>query len=540
MLGACAGSPRSLVAESTYIPDASYYLLMAEISLQRNSYLTAAEQYLNATGQSDDPELAKRATEFALEYGFESFALSAARRWLELEPDNGVAHGHAGRLYLRRSDTDRAYAHLIASLGDAPEGESFASLSADLMAEDNAWGVTAIFKRMDRQYPDSPQLQLALARAAMRSREYELAMLAARNAVDANPAALEPQILIPQALMVRGQEVDALELIEQLNENSPSIAVELEYIRLLAASDRLAEANERLANLVKTYGVQTDFVRMHALMHLAAGELDIAERDFSKLLAAGRNIYECFYYLGRIAVIRGADQEGIEYFARVRGGSYLLQAQISAVLAYQRIGEGRTALARLQSFAESYPRQALAISPTRAQILFELGETDQALAEFDALLDHRPDSVELLIAYGAMLDLAGRLGPALERMRRAVELAPMNANALNTLGYTLANRTRHHDEAYRLIRLALELEPESPAIIDSMGWALYRLGRNEEARSYLEEAYALMDDPEVVAHLGELLWANGEPESARELLDRSLAEHPDHELLIETRARVPK
>jgi len=539
---ACSGLPRDAAPESTYIPDASYYLLMAEIALQRKEFLTAAEQYLNAALLSDDVESARRATEFAAEYGYNTFELSAARRWLELEPENRAAHEHAGRLYLRRYDTNQAYAHLSVLSGNPPEDRDFLALGTDLAGEGNVAGVTTIFKRLVRQYststgPDSTGLKLALARAAMRSGDYELALMAAGQA---GTNSLESQLLTAQALMAKGNEFEALALIESLRSEPVSIAVELEYVRLLSAGERVAQANQELAELAKVYGVQPDFVRIHALINLAAGDLDIAERDFKKLLAAGQNVYECMYYLGRISVLRGAYQEGVDYFARIRGGTYLLPAQMAKARAYRELAEWQAGLDGLQTFAQDYPRHAMAIEPTRVQLLFESGEQQQALGAMDELMSLQPDSVELLLVYGALLDLAGELDRSLDVMRRAVELAPMDANALNTLGYTLANRTRHRKEAYRLIRQSLELEPDSPAIIDSMGWVLYRLGRDEEALSYLELAYALMQDPEVVAHLAELLWVTGEPDSARVLLEGSLVDYPDHELLIETQARMPQ
>jgi len=539
VFSACSGPPREEVPESTYIPDASYYQLMAEIAVQRKAYLSAVEQYLNAAALSDDPELARRAAEYANEFGYESFALSGALRWLELEPDNRAAHLLAGRLYLRRYDVQHAWEHLSRAAGDDfPDGEAALALGEELAAEGNVSGVTTIFKRFVRQYPVSPGLQLAMARAAMRSGDYQLALLAARKAANADPQALEPKLLMARALMSQGRQAEAFEQIETLRGEPAQIAVELEYVRLLSAGERVSQANEQLARLVKVYGVQPDFIRIHALMNLSAGDLDTAARDFHKLLMAGQNVYEDFYYLGRIAILNGADRDGIDYFSRVRGGSYLLPAQISESLAYQKIGNPQAGLDSLQAFSKNHPRHALDVMATRAQLLFDLGETQQALATFDELLGYRPDSVELLLAYGAMLDLAGETDRSLVVMRQAVELAPMNANALNTLGYTLTNRTRHHKEAYRLIRQAIELEPDSPAIIDSMGWVLYRLGRKGEARSYLEQAYALMDDPEVIAHLAELLWATGEPDRARALLDRSIAQFPDAGLLVETRERL--
>ena len=536
---ACAGSPRDAAPESTYIPDANYYLLMAEIALQRKEFLTAAEQYLNAALLSEDAESARRATEFAADYGYDTFALSAARRWLELEPESRAARLRVGRLYLRRYDMERAWTHLGALPGDAPEDRDFLELEAGLAGEDNTSGVTTVFKRLALQYPDSAGLQLALARVAMRSDDYDLALLAAGRSYAADADSPEPQFLMAQALMAQGNEADAFALIEQMRTEPVSIAVELEYVRLLAAGGRTAQANRQLTNLARTYGMQPDFVRIHALISLAAGDLELAERNLENLLSAGQNVYECMYYLGRIAVLRGEHRAGIGYFERIRGGAYLLPAQLAEARAYQALGEWQAGLDGLQSFARDYPRHALSIETTRARLLFDAGERQQSLDVLDELLNLQPDSVELLLIYGALLDLAGERDHSLDVMRHAVELAPMDANALNTLGYTLANRTRRHKEAYRLIRQSLELEPDSPAIIDSMGWVLYQLGRYEEARSYLELAYSQMDDPEVVAHLAELLWMTGEADQARDLLERSLAEHPDQELLLDAQSRLP-
>jgi len=101
----------------------------------------------------------------------------------------------------------------------------------------------------------------------------------------------------------------------------------------------------------------------------------------------------------------------------------------------------------------------------------------------------------------------------------------------------LTNRTRRHDEAYRLIRLALELDPGSAPVIDSMGWVLYRKGRLDEARSYLELALSQLEDPEIMAHLGEVLWVSDERERALAIWDKGLVDYPDSQPLIETRLR---
>lgn len=538
LLGACSSAPRNAAPESNYIPDGNYYLLLAEIAVQRKAWFTAAEQYLNAAEQSDDPELAQRAAEFAADYGYETFALSAARRWLELEPDHRGAHELAGRLYLRRHDEARAFEHFSAALGGEVSDESWPALDADLADEDNAAGVTSVFRQFARQYPDSVGLQAALARSALRSGDHALALHAARRFARADPEAYERQLLVARALMAVGEDFAALTRVESLRGDATPVAVELEYIRLLSASGRTPRAMAHLAQLARTYGAQPDFVRMHALISLAARDLDAAERSFRQLLADGSDMHECFYYLGRIAVIRGALTEGIGYFLRVRGGPYLVPARIGVTLAYQRRGDRQAALDSLDAFVQRYPRHAMSLEPTRAQLLFDLGRTDEALAAMQALLMVQPNDIPALLGYGGMLDLLGDRRGALEVMERAVAIAPTDPDALNALGYTLTNRTRRHDDAYRLIRTALELEPDSPAILDSMGWVLFRLGRRDEALGFLEQALAQMADPEIAAHLAEALWVTGERDRARELLDRFVDLHPDDAALADTRRRL--
>ena len=71
-----------------------------------------------------------------------------------------------------------------------------------------------------------------------------------------------------------------------------------------------------------------------------------------------------------------------------------------------------------------------------------------------------------------------------------------------------------------------------------MGWVLYRRGKLEQAREYLEQAYATMADPEIAAHWGEVLWKQGEEEAAQQLWAESLEKYPTSEPLQETMQRL--
>jgi tetratricopeptide (TPR) repeat protein len=119
----------------------------------------------------------------------------------------------------------------------------------------------------------------------------------------------------------------------------------------------------------------------------------------------------------------------------------------------------------------------------------------------------------------------------------AVKRWPKSPTSLNALGYTLADRTDRYYDAEKLIRKALRYDPESPAIIDSLGWVLYKRGKYEDAVEQLEIAYSRFPDQEVAAHLVDVLSELDRDEEALELLVSAEALSPHSELLQDVRER---
>ena len=127
----------------------------------------------------------------------------------------------------------------------------------------------------------------------------------------------------------------------------------------------------------------------------------------------------------------------------------------------------------------------------------------------------------------------------LERhLRKVLSLEPDNAAALNALGYTLVDRTGRIKEGVALITKAYKLEPDDPSIIDSMGWAEFRMGRYPQALVFLEKAYSLFPDAEIAAHLGEVLWVKGDRKRAEMIWDQALEQQPDSEIIKDTIERL--
>lgn len=162
-----------------------------------------------------------------------------------------------------------------------------------------------------------------------------------------------------------------------------------------------------------------------------------------------------------------------------------------------------------QALQQAWAIEALLLRQANQSELF-VDRVGQALAE-------DPDNEGLLYLRALEAMHLGRLSLAEQDLRRMIRVNRNNADALNALGYMLADRTQRFHEAHRLIDQALRLKPNSPEILDSMGWVNYRLGRVALALEYLERAHALSQDPEITAHLIEVLKAHGEYDRANAL-----------------------
>jgi hypothetical protein len=109
---------------------------------------------------------------------------------------------------------------------------------------------------------------------------------------------------------------------------------------------------------------------------------------------------------------------------------------------------------------------------------------------------------------------------------------------LNALGYTLVDRTRQYREGYDLVHAAFELTPDSGAVLDSLGWAQYRMGRPDEALQTLQRARERLQDPEVELHFAQVQAALKQTAQARDTVTSALDRYPEDENLKKYADRI--
>ena len=158
---------------------------------------------------------------------------------------------------------------------------------------------------------------------------------------------------------------------------------------------------------------------------------------------------------------------------------------------------------------KQHPNEAV-FPRLQGRALFDAGDRSGGISVLESAVKSFPKDTATMFALADVYADAGR-GMDAERMLRQVLAAePANANALNYLGYMLAVRGEQLDEAIRLVRRALDTDPDNGAYLDSLGWAHFRKGDLDEAEKYLAAAAAKMpENSEVQDHLGDLLARRG-------------------------------
>lgn len=140
-----------------------------------------------------------------------------------------------------------------------------------------------------------------------------------------------------------------------------------------------------------------------------------------------------------------------------------------------------------------------------------------------------PKDTDLLYSLGIVLDKLDQRDEGLATMEHIISLDPEHADALNYVGYVLADEVRDLDRAMVLITRALEHEPDSGYIIDSLAWLYFRRGENERAWEEIRRAVErVADDPVVWEHYGDIAAALGLMPKAREGYRNSLELNPDN------------
>jgi len=512
--------------------DALYQLLVAEVAGYRGEYSTALEKYVDMALKTRDAGVAQRAAMLAVYLKRYEEALTTSKIWVEQEPNSIEARRYLSEQLLRIGDMEQAIVHMeaIKNLGGLANFESFAYSAAN-MDDKGREVLLEAMSRMLAEYPGDAQLMFSKAVLLEQSGQLEEALQLA-NQLLVSKKDINVIVLKVNALKDLLRTDEALVFLEStLEELADKRRLRLIYARMLFEAERLVDAEKQYELVHQQAPNDSDILFALALISMEQGKDESAKGYLNQMIRFNRRANEAHYYLGSIADKNDKIPQAISEYKMVGPGREYLAAQvrIAALLADQdRLDDAR---AHLENQRANNPDRYNRLVMIEGQLLSERGHEAEFFELLEMVIQKQPENVELLYFRAMTGQSLGRLDVLEQDLLRVIEIDPGNADAMNALGYTLADQTDRHDEALVLIERALEIKPNEAAFIDSLGWVQYRLENYKDAVTNLRKALSLFDNDEVAAHLGEVLWVSGEQQEARNVWQKALDARPDSDIL---------
>ncbi|MGI9259226.1 MAG: tetratricopeptide repeat protein, partial [Gammaproteobacteria bacterium] len=459
-------------------------------------------------------------------------------------------------------------------------GPALAFLMEFMSTEPNTQMTTAVVSELVAAYPGTPEGHFGLARLALRSGNYAIALENAERAVEIQPEWIEAQLLYARMLVIAGRVDEGVELAADVAEERPELEVRLQYAELLLSAGRHEMARGLLDEILDENPGLPEAVRALAFLTLTLEDLEASRGHFNELRGQPQYREEAFFYLGRIDEAESQPLQAFRSYSRVTSGSNAVEAQLRAAnLLFTDLNDQPGALQHLREFGIANPDYTTEMLVAESGLLLQLDRAGEAMQRFDDAIEANPDDAVLREAHAQLyisiaqgeidseeLDAAedtlqsgldmyrdnrglryamallyqeqGRNRRSASALEDLVRDIPQDASLLNALGYLLTDRLDRHEQAVGYLEEALALEPQNPAIIDSMGWVLFNLGDYDVALEHLERAFELYPDPEVAAHIIDTQLALGNQEIALEMLREQLEQHPDSPHLQELDQRL--
>lgn len=523
--------------------DLMYEVLVGELSGQFGDVEQALEHYINAANLSDDPSVAERATRIAMFAKDWPAGLRAATRWSELAGDNLEISQILGVLELRSGNVDAAVPHFekIMSAADDSPAKGFSIIGAVLIREAEADAAIQLLEKLVNKHFENPYGHLTLASLAFQAQDFQRTIDESELALGFKPDLIEARAMRAQALMNLEETDQALQEMKSIVEESPgNREMRMAYARMLLSAEKYDEAATEFDILLAENPNDTDLIYTLGLLRLQQEKYDAAEVQFKRLVERNQRKDEGHYYLGRVAEEQKHQQQAIAEFEKVAQGQYYLDAKARIATIYVELDGIDKAQKYLKDVRGnlSSPENIIEVYLIEGQLLHDGKLYVAAMDLYSEGLQEFPGHSDLLYARALMAEEIDRIDLLETDLKAILSEDPDNASALNALGYTLADHNFRVNEALGYIQRALEIRPDDPAVIDSMGWVQFRLGNFLEAENYLRKAYGLLEDAEIAGHLVELLLAQGNHDEARKLVSESLEREPEDEYLLELQQKI--
>lgn len=523
--------PLPLTAELTYL------ILTAEVAAQRGDIIGAAELYDRAAQSVESPSLASRSTQMANFTRDQRRIERALDRWTEVSPDDADIYMLKAPFLLLQGQFDAVPEAVNKALALAPEKTTdyLGRLTDNLSKIVQADTALPLFSKLDVYQQNNTEALYQFGRLATFYKQYDDALPALNKVLEAEPQHDDALILKAKVLQRSGKGEQALDAIRPAaTQRDASRFLRFTYGQLLGENNFVDESRLIFERLYQE-DPAADIAFALGVIAIEQEQGDKAKQYFNRLLDLGDPGQQAAYFMGVAEKVSGNVDEALSWFSSVPNNNPRFQAaQTHYVTLLADNGALAKARVHLANIRTANPNLAVQYYLFESAFLRERHLKQASYELLDQALTEHPNDIDLLYGRAMAAESIDRIDLLEQDLRAILKIDPKHAQTLNALGYTLTDRTDRHQEALVLINQALELEPNDPFFLDSLGWVYYRLGDLEKAEQYLKQAVAIQTDPEFLAHLGEVLWQRGEQREAKKIWQQGLEYDAENPLLLKT------
>jgi tetratricopeptide (TPR) repeat protein len=518
---------------STYVPgelngESLYDLLIAELAGHQQQYDVSLEKYLKQAELTGDPGIIRRAARIAQFTENPAALEKAAHIWMQHEPASEEPQALLAGLLLHKKEF-KAALPFVKKTFSTKNHQILALLkaSAGKIPPDAAQMYLEILIQQLKASPKDADLWLTRGIFERHLVNPESALKSFSKAITLNPDTETAVIQKADLLKEMGRYNDALKLISPWLKNNPeNKQLTLIKIQTLYKADKPKSATQESYKLISDFSDDDQLHLYLALLALDFNRLNDSKTMLETLVNRTKD-NALHFYLGLIAEQSNQPEQAIEHYLQVDSGSNILQSYTRLIALLSGAANEQRVAGILDQAIIDNPEFGPDLVNLHADWLRSANLTQNAIRRLNEGLATYPDNLPLRYSR-AMLRSPEEFSQSEADFRFILEKEPDNAMALNALGYTLSLYTQRYEEAYALLNKAIQIKPEDPAIMDSIGWVLFKLQRYEEALSFLKKAYIIYPDAEVGSHLVSVLIALNKRDKAQEIFAEISSKFPDN------------
>lgn len=508
--------------------------VLADIAAQRGRPDLAADAYTGLANATQDPRVAKRAAQLALESRQMPRALAAFKLWQDLEPNSDQPKQMRLTLLISGGKFDDAGQLVKQWLANSPKAAArlLETLPAFLLRSNDKIAALTWMQNVAAPYPDLAEAHWAIAHVAYIADNHSLALQEVKQARTLRPD-WDRALLFEAKILLEEQAQAALALLKNYLERYPEHKeARLFYARVLLEQKDYAAARTQFRQLVGTDPGNGEMAFAVALLSLQLGELDSAEKELQATLALGQKDADTIhYYLGQLNEEKKDAMAALTHYRLVQDGEHLFASRLREAILLNQAGKLSEARAVLKAAPAASNQQRVTVILIEAQMLRDADKNSEYYQVVSDAVDKLPSHPQLLYELAMAAEKLGKAEVFEKTLRKLIQLAPDHAHAYNALGYSFLERNVRIEEGVQLVEKAYQLAPDDTSITDSVGWGYYRQGKLEQSIAFLSRAFKANPDPEIAAHLGEVLWVKGQIADAQKVWNAALKAHPDNTLL---------